>query len=340
MYVSIQYLRAIAVLSVLVLHTQGVFGEHLIKIPLLSEYGWLGVSLFFAISGFVIAETIVRTPNLHTHLYRRYIRVFPLYFLVCFGALVAAMNIGHNPFALSQTDSGASGFATSLSYVAKSLFIIPQDPWPLYAVGWSLEFEIIFYVIFGCAYFALGPTAARLIVLGLAMVGLSNAVGFNHFAHPAMFYFLCGVLVHDLYVHAAQASLRLAHVLVVPTTALWLTQILNEYPLGYSLFVIASAVSFAAIIRIGLSLEDRLKGDGLFALIGNASYSIYLIHWIPVRIVDRLDLDFGSFGNEVARLAFLLFCMWISVIVYRYVETPLVRFFKELPGHVPFRKTA
>ena len=86
-YQSIQLLRAVAALMVVVQHSHIAFTPtekaKLWWWPVFSDFGWLGVSLFFVISGFIIANVLSR-PNfsLVDYFWRRFIRIYPLYWMV------------------------------------------------------------------------------------------------------------------------------------------------------------------------------------------------------------------------------------------------------------------
>jgi hypothetical protein len=71
-YNSIQFLRCVAVIAVLVFHSHWVVSQKLQNIPLLTNYGWIGVSLFFVISGFIISERIAFERSLGRFLFNRH----------------------------------------------------------------------------------------------------------------------------------------------------------------------------------------------------------------------------------------------------------------------------
>lgn len=282
-YLSIQYLRAIAVLSVLVLHSHLLFSVTLAKVPLLSEFGWIGVRLFFVISGFIVAERISKCRSLGDYLNRRLLRVFPLYFVFTIIAVFLAIFTDNFPFVLSKTDSGLPFEPGFPGYLLKSVLIFPQDEWPIFAVGWSLEFELVFYALFGVAYFTVGAKGAWLVILGLAVASLLNLLPGNQIAHPFLFYFFAGCLCRDGY-HLFPRTSHLGPSLVfLPSTFLWVAHLYNVLNIGSSGFIVASAISFSALLVLFLRFESRLSrflGGAKIVLIGDASFSIYLFHWL------------------------------------------------------------
>ena len=334
MYASIQYLRALAVVSVLVLHSHSVLPVPVARVPLLSEFGWVGVRLFFVISGFIVADRIGHCADLRDYLIRRYVRVFPLYALATAIALGAWLWTNTLPFTLGHTDSGLPFDPVWHAYLVQSLFIVPQDAWPVLAVGWSLEFELAFYAAFGVTTFLAGGSQARLLLAALALAGALGLVPGSHFAHTFMVYFLAGCLCRDVHrrwhrrwpgrtTGAAWATFAAA-------TPLWVLHLHGLVALGEVGFVVVSAVSFAALILIGLAQEDRLPRlpvHRAVMAVGDASFAIYLVHWLvffmlkPLLAGAALDPETA----EAARWGIVSAAVLVSMIVHRRTETPLNR---------------
>jgi peptidoglycan/LPS O-acetylase OafA/YrhL len=137
--ISIQLLRAIAALSITYLHctTAGNYK--------LFSTGAFGVDIFFIISGFIIAYMV--SKNTENFLIKRIIRIVPLYFLAT--------------VAMTLTVMFFSGFldnrTISISGFIKSILFIPgpeNSGLPILIQGWSLNYEMFFYVImFLCILF-------------------------------------------------------------------------------------------------------------------------------------------------------------------------------------------
>lgn len=326
-YHSLQYLRAAAVIGVVVLHSHTLFIAPVAKVPLLSDFGWIGVRLFFVISGFIVADRIARCDGLADYLVRRFFRVFPLYFAITLLAALISNIAGTGVFVLSKTDSGAAFDPSMPAFYLKSALMFPQDDWPLFAVGWSLEFEIVFYALFGLSYFLVRAGPARWVILGLGLLGTADVLPGNHFAHPFMFYFLAGCLARDAHVRFARRARLAALAVVAPATGLWLAHLYGLCNLGHG-FTLASALSFASILILGLGLEPRLAGPAqrsVWVLIGDASFSIYLGHWFVFRLAGMAlhDLDAGPLVLETLRILIAVFAVAVSIVVYRWIETPL-----------------
>ena len=89
---SIQILRAVAVLQVVFLHfAVASSSQAYLPVPFFTDFGWLGVRLFFVISGFIIAVTIEKEPSITRYLLKRYFRIFPLYMVATLVTLLGLL---------------------------------------------------------------------------------------------------------------------------------------------------------------------------------------------------------------------------------------------------------
>jgi len=125
-------LRALAVLAVMACHTH------------LMAPGWLGVNLFFVISGFLITGILLDTrenPHFFRNFYtRRFLRIFPVYYLVLFGAAVTLAALGRHQGALPYY------FCYLQNFVISNASLHPNAPEPL-SHTWSLAVEEQFYLV-------------------------------------------------------------------------------------------------------------------------------------------------------------------------------------------------
>ena len=329
-YHSIQSLRCLAVISVLILHSHIAINQELYRVPFFSDFGWIGVRLFFVISGFIICERIDRETSLGRYLLKRYMRVFPLYALVTCVSVLIGVVMAASSFHLSRTDSGAAYGGDSVLYFLKSLFIVPQDDWPVFMVGWSLEYEVVFYFLFGAAYFCFGRRMALVVMLVLSGVGLM-APGLARPVLDSFFvYFLFGCLAREILVRDRELVHRLAPAVAAASGAVWLLDLYGVAELPPGGFVLASGACFAALIVFCVGLEKRgraFRGRGLAGAIGDMSYSLYLVHWLVIPIARELGggAAFTALEAEVWRLSVIAAALGASWAVWRYVEGPLNR---------------
>jgi len=204
---SVQYLRACAALLVLVTHSFSYqVGDHA---PFVGLTGHLGVMLFFVISGFIMVYISGEAPfSALTFLKRRAIRIVPLYWLfTIFAALLAALL----PNLFQRTIFTWPHFLESL------LFIVHEAPKtgslsPLLSLGWTLNYEVYFYIAFAMvAFLHVGPRVILLSILfiGAWLVGLlappTNPV-LQFYLHPAPLAFAAGTWIGWLFLNGEVTS--------------------------------------------------------------------------------------------------------------------------------------
>ncbi|MGI9434862.1 MAG: acyltransferase family protein, partial [Geminicoccaceae bacterium] len=194
MFLSIQYLRALAAMAVIWCHTYVQLGEMTGSTTESWFNGRSGVDLFFVVSGFIIWLTTYDRRIGPIEFWRlRMIRIVPLYWLATF-AFVILLFSAPSLFDRLHLDFG---------HVVRSLMFIPHfDPfqpdliYPLLEVGWTLNFEMFFYAVFGlCLVFrpagrilAIGMVFAVLLVIG-ALLNLEHAV-FITYSDPLLLEFI------------------------------------------------------------------------------------------------------------------------------------------------------
>src|SRR3954470_10935419 len=206
MLVYIQILRFLAALAVVAFHALGLapkgFELPESAISLALSYGGRGVDLFFVISGFIIFYTTQSaTVTAAAFLRRRVERIVPLYFFVIFSFVMLALTLP----AIFATP----GWYTP-RHILKSLAFISftdGEP-PVIAVGWSLEYEMYFYLA-AALLMALTRQVWRNIVVifsALAIVGQLPGVGaalgnYAFFTDAINLEFVLGVVAGHLFVH-------------------------------------------------------------------------------------------------------------------------------------------
>lgn len=224
-------------------------------IPILTELGWIAVDFFFAISGFVICM-VVTSPGFSSgsFLLRRAFRLYPLWIATSLIYLYLANHyLGRAP---NQTSE----------FFLYSLTLLPTDGMPFYDIGWSLQHEMLFYLLAAVLtpWFGVYGVAAVLAV-GIAADHMTQL---PWYFHQYFFYygnFLAGIaafLVH-------RSGLRLGFIL-----PLVMGVVAFRWAPDRSFFPIALFCWLVGFVN----LNARWRIGRLGALLGDASYSIYLLH--------------------------------------------------------------
>ena len=152
MIYRLQLLRFLSAFSILLLHLilfgNDKYGLNAPHLKPVADYLMIGVDIFFIISGFIMmytARTHNNNPN-ETKFYtiksfylKRISRIYPVWWILCLMLL---------PILLMKPEWINSSVEVSTSFW-HSFFLIPHKSVPLIMVGWTLEFEMFFYLIFG-----------------------------------------------------------------------------------------------------------------------------------------------------------------------------------------------
>lgn len=284
---SIQYLRGLAALTVLVSHT--------LQWPLVTmtqsllRSGRLGVEVFFVISGFII--TLVGGDGAFdpvTFARRRAWRIVPLYW----GATLAVATLALLLPALFRTT-----VPTPLG-ILDSLFFIPSEmpKAPLLGVGWTLDYEIFFYLVFACLAGMRSETRTLAICLGLSLliaIGLAspNAGDLQYFyTSPSLLGFAAGTVLAQAHRHGLIARMAafpvwmLGAAPALVTLGFFLIPASDEAgraPIAFHIMMSASAIGIVGSALI-LERAGKLTPHRLLHYLGDASYSIYLFHLFAV----------------------------------------------------------
>lgn len=331
--VAIQYLRAIAALLVL--------ASHALLYPMTGEditygrIGWLGVILFFVISGFIMVTVTEGGPfDGRTFLRRRILRVVPLYWAF---TLVAALIAFIAPHLLKTTVFNGEELALSLAFIP-FYNEASHGLHPIYKLGWTLNYEMFFYACF--ALLAVFTARRRVVGLTLAYLGLA-LVGFLLAPQAAIpqFYtsflplaFVAGCWIGLGHLEGALERLPMPVLALVALVALlglvegfgWNRERMEEASAFAGLLIFS-----AGTVLLAVRYEARLPRMAWLAHLGNASYSIYLVHIFAVALMAGIGLKL--LGRSVPGLVPVVTVLaigagiWLGLLLYRYVERPLMR---------------
>jgi exopolysaccharide production protein ExoZ len=308
---GLQVARALAALSVAYFHSYIALREFpetaLIPIGALKDWGFLGVNFFFAISGFVICLVLSR-PGFApvSFVINRVFRLYPLYWVTM--AMIAAL-IALGKFRLEP-----------VGHFLYSMTLLPQEAPPAYDPSWTLERELVFYAL-----------AVVIVPLGgirtLAIVLAALAVAGWYYGNPWSFHlvstiqadFLAGVLVF-----LGREQLRRVGALLPLTFGVAIL----VYSRGHE-FPFSVAVSFGLILAgvVNLRLPWQRAPFSWLVALGDASYSIYLLHYVTfvvmVHVARRLPLP--EWLCEPWRALSLVACCLVSLASWRLIERPMIR---------------
>ena len=328
---SIQVLRAIAALCVVMLHTVVNVATHGWTsqfIPSLARHGEMGVDIFFVISGFVIALISYGKPagfDAARHfIIARGTRIIPLYWALSF---LFAMLLFFGPPAF-----GHDRF--SLWRVMASFLFIPSLNWvgtiaPLIGVGWTLNYEIWFYALFSFAMVA-SKTPVRSVAIALIMLAAvhplhEGGIFWNFYTNSIVLEFVGGMILGTIYAKYKSVNLYIILSLIpIVVLSIW------NYDLTYTgeTRFVALGVPAFSIVCYALYFENKLRWSKFLCSLGDASYSLYLTHAFTIpscmMLIQTVDRKHGLRGDLVCRLL-LEKKKVLAFISHRYLERPMTR---------------
>jgi exopolysaccharide production protein ExoZ len=329
--ISVQYLRA-AVAVMVVLHHLPVQLERLGYRGHWPEVFNSRVDIFFVISGFIMwVTTAGRNLSPQEFLYRRLVRIVPLYWLVTAFA-VAVMLLA--PQAMQSSRFDLAHVLSSFAFWP-TLHPITGHYAPVLIPGWTLNYEMFFYVVFA-ACLSLQPHL-RLAAITLVMVGfvafplvVSQAAG-GFYTSSIMLEFVLGLCIGALFNAGYKVPLGSALGLIgVGAASLSLgPEVIGSMP-RLVFYGVPSAVLLA-----GLVFFERAKPVPKFRpliMLGRASYALFVTHGI---VLAALGLAWRKAGATNLPWSVPLFgtlavvlVIAVALLVHRFIEKPLSDYFR------------
>ena len=338
---NVQILRGIAALLVVLYHIPDQ----------LTDRGWdsrifpvmwvgsAGVDIFFVISGFIMVYSTVglfRTPRASVNFFlRRLARIVPLYWIFTTIAVFVTVRAERH---FEHPDYTIPHFVASYLF---TFYLRPGvDNFPIYRQGWSLNYEMFFYVCFALALMLSRPRALLALSLffvgltGLAVAALHGAVTLpwpiGSLANSDLLEFVFGMVVAQAYLK----GFRVPRPVAIASAFAALTAIMLTTPevagdwFPYRGFVWGPP---AAILVAAAVMHEPLPAGVVrrsFEALGNASYSLYLVHsaffmmlfWLLGHVMEIHRIPALWSG------ALMLFgAIGSALLLYRYVEGPITR---------------
>ncbi|MEO8374105.1 MAG: acyltransferase [Sphingomonas bacterium] len=337
-YWSIQYLRGLAATMVVIYH----LGQPLARMGY--SGGWpsglaAGVDIFFVISGFVMWVTTRTRPLSTSQFYiKRLVRIVPLYWIMT-SVMLAILLVAPSVMQTSVFQP---------RHVVASYFFFPvQNPGkeamePLLFAGWTLNYEILFYAIFGI--FLMARPTVRLwgtiaVLVGLVAIGsLAGAPklsAFGFYTSDILLEFAAGMLIGELTLCRNGTALSAIPLVLGLTLLVGGLGVLLVNPLPRELTRAAHYGLASAAIVLGaliIELRGRLPRLRLARLIGDASYSIYLSQLMTMAafffVWKRLHLTALPGATLLFSVLDVLVAVTGGVACYFLVERPLISLFR------------
>ena len=296
------------------------------------RFGHAGVDLFFVISGFVIylvhRGDVARPQAAATFLKRRLIRVYPPLWVVTTGVLIGALITAH----------AVRPEKLNLMFVVKSYLLWPiQGALPLVPPAWTLSHEVKFYLFFAAAIALprrvwkplLVAIFAGSVVVGLCEMWMPDALPFalTFVLSPYNLEFAAGTAVAALVLARTPTALPLWGVLGV---CIWIVAAAHDQSLaGPDVTQVIRYGLPSALIVLAVSARDLEFPEfnaPVLRLLGDASYSIYLVHLPVIIVAIRLANGLHAGPTATTLVAVAVIATIAGVAFHVAVERPVTRF--------------
>jgi exopolysaccharide production protein ExoZ len=335
---SLQLLRAIAVMMVVCLHGYNILLKYNnISIPTfkLLEYGAYGVDIFFVLSGFIIfyihSKDIGNNQKLGKFLYKRTVRIIPIYWILTVVFIVLTK------------------FNHSLFSIFMSLFLIPEKSQPIIGVAWSLRHEMFFYLMFSLLILNKKVFLPLFYVWTIGIFFFSVVPVIN-IANPWLnvifssinLEFIFGCLIAYFHLNNKTDKSKLVIIGLILVALSMVIQVS-----GFSINrVITWGIPTAILILglVGLETKKDIIIPKFLVFLGDASYSIYLVHIIVILIIDKV-VNFESYSSNLAVVMLIISILTATIggaVFHVVVEKTLMNFFRkhQTRNKVVFKRSA
>jgi peptidoglycan/LPS O-acetylase OafA/YrhL len=321
---TVEALRGIAALSVTWFHMTNTYSLDWVRYS--GFYGWLGVEMFFVISGFIIPYSLHRSHYKLAYfprfLLRRLVRLEPPYLI----SIALVLIIGE----LAARAPGFAGAPPSYSFgqiLAHFLYVIPLTNYSwLNIVYWTLAYELVFYILAGLLWPVLSHRSL-IFTVGLVAAIQAADIAVHDKSNGAALLFFVGICCARKVLKLDPLWLSLSASAIAIVALYWIVEPL----VAVVTFVTAFFITFIDVPRI------RVLG-----FLGAISYSLYLLH-VPIggRIVNigRRFVE-GPVQEFILSLVALGVSLLVATIFWKYVEEPAKRASKRVALRVPFFSVA
>ncbi|WP_333902053.1 acyltransferase [Enterobacter wuhouensis] len=344
---SIQYLRGIAAILIILFHSTALIGPDWKSIV---RNGMVGVDVFFIMSGFIIYYITTNKSEITPRKFftKRFFRIFPPFIFVWF--IVSCVSYQNTPFIeviksllLFHTDYNSSA---------------PAFQFNLIGPAWTLTYEIYFYAIFCFAGFVTykyrGLTSSLMLIFIPILLQLYFNGSFSYQANikanfhltsilqaplkilsnAMLWEFTGGIALAFLFLKYRKGLNRINYSIRAVTSIILLTIFIqqiffaNVHPQGIGgLFWPSLALVTSALIAEDL-FSFEVKS---LSFLGDISYSLYLSHWSIIKIfVTFYPTSWNNSHGVAGLVAFIAICILVSYIMYVAIEKPSIRLARKL----------
>ncbi|EAU9997684.1 acyltransferase [Salmonella enterica] len=333
---DIDGLRAIAVLAVIVFHLN----------PNLLPGGFVGVDIFFVISGYLITSIIYNDIKSNSFSYkgfynRRIKRILPIFFVVLFATIIAsALVMMPEDFKFMMRSAFSTIIFSSNIFFSTNVNYFAQDvkEYPLLHT-WSLSTEEQYYFIFPIIIFLLAKLSGfnvKRILVGLSVIALlsfslaiysrfnAELSKFNYYYLPSRAWEMMIGSCIAVYKSRNTNSYSNRHIPLIGALVIAISLFIskdNFYPNFYALLPCFGAACILIHSGIKNNFTTKILSSRVASTLGLMSYSMYLWHW-PIISIQKYYNIVGNVPIKNAVYSFIATIV-LSYASLKLIETPI-----------------
>lgn len=328
---SLQILRAFAALSVVINHFWGVMDYPVFKSLGLDYIGGFGVDVFFVLSGFIMCYTTKDdakggVAEALKFFSKRVNRIYPSYLIILVPFLLFAFFIKKD---------------WSLYQIIGNIFLLPTfssnpDYYMYITPSWTLVYEMFFYLIFSLAIL-LATNKVKIVIIAACIISLM-VLGVNIFdlqgerlkwvnfsfmiGDTLMLNFVAGCIFALVYKNLYALTFNNKFLMVASVILFFLGMYLAPHDISRFLSFGIPAIFIVAFVSLYRTKKSSINDFLIF--LGNASYSIYLIHYLFAAVLYRVNGGEGH-GSLLVSTLFMLASVVAGSFFHLLIEKKMTR---------------
>jgi exopolysaccharide production protein ExoZ len=339
---SLQVLRAFAALIVVIGHIKH---EVLMVSAKMAEVApiWTswklpynaGVDIFFVLSGFLMVYTsqkLYQQPKAwRTFLVKRFQRIVPLYWFYT-SAMIAVILMMPAAFDTAQASVG--------HFIQSYLFIPHERPAggikPLLSLGWTLNYEMFFYVIFAGLLFLSRRKLSAIIAILFIWLAVSHyfipetaSMAF-FWSRPIIIEFIMGMIIANIYMVGFRLPKFVVFVAIAGACMAFFMMPYQVDIFGLTIYRLPNMTMAVGLVG-ALTLchgMDNLRMPKTLKALGDSSYTLYLAHPFAIGAVALMVVKFDM-SQTLHFWISLGVCVVGSYVAYLIIEKPMIKFFRK-----------
>ncbi|WP_158971672.1 acyltransferase [Paraglaciecola sp. L3A3] len=326
-------LRGLAILLVLFYH---IFSRWTDRLPYGDEFslfifkhGWIGVQLFFLISGFVILMTLERTQTIKKFLFKRWLRLFPAMLIASLLIYVTAQFLSDRPAGDPTLRSLVPGLSFISSAIWNNYLNITMPT--MEGAFWSLYVEAYFYVFIAFVYFKLTSNKITECILFIYLCSFIYCrflagediqedpirkfiehIGFLYYG-----WFAAGMAFYN-YMKSKNEKWFIAGLIIAVFSSITLRNI----DIGAIIYAVITSLIFALSFKIQ-ALRTALSFK-IFTFLGFISYPLYLIHEnASISMIIAIGRAHPDLPNYLHPLLPIVIVILTAYVITKWLEPKL-----------------